>query len=942
MNISLRITMALIIPVIGSLLFSGVLLFQRMQVVSEVNQLQKLTSLVPVVSAMVHELQKERGMSAVYIGSNGLSFADRLPWQRHLTEEKKKALLAVFDRFDAEAFSISLQGKIKKTQTKLLLLDGERKDVDILKSSVSKIANYFTITIANLLSIVDESATLSTHAEITNAIDAYSSILQLKERAGQERAMGSGGFSRHLFRPEIYKRFVELIAEQKVFLDSFNTHATLEQKTFFAQTMVGATVDEVERMRKIVIDSPITGTTGNIVNSYWFDTISVKINLLRDVENRLADDLVVQANQIKKKAWNVFIITLGVVVAGFFLTAVMLFLIMRSITRPLNHITRATQQVANGDYEVDLPCHTSDEIGVLASNFMKMSFTIQEKEGHLEKAVADLTASYSHEKVLKNKIEESINKIEAASRAKSEFLASMSHELRTPLNAVLGFAQMMQYRKDEPLMPGQKESVDIILTAGASLLNLINEVLDLAKIEADRTTINLDTVDAVKIVSDCVLMLTPLAQKRHIKIKNMVSSASAMLNTDPNRFKQMVINYITNAIKYNKEGGLITIEGSITDHGFLHLSVTDTGIGIAEKNHPNVFEIFHRFQINPHISVEGTGVGLSVVKLLAARLAGNVGFESKLDQGSTFWLELPLLSNKNVLIWTDDLRVGIDQIDFDHQCFVKQINKISVMSQNDEDINAAIDELLKYFAHHFGKEEAVMRVCDYPDLELHSELHKNLTTALNNIIQKWSDQPSGEITAAMRDFARELLIPHMHEDQKYAKFTVGKERQILDVMVDIDNVRNHTAEKMSVNRESKNAITQPDLKKLKNIIFVDDEQHVLDGLKRSLRGMSDEWNMDFVSEGEEALGLMETKPYDIIVSDMQMPTMSGEELLGKVEQQYPSTARVVLSGHVDQDTTYRLVGSSHLFLSKPCSTELLIDTMRKSISLSNTQGLTSN
>ena len=107
----------------------------------------------------------------------------------------------------------------------------------------------------------------------------------------------------------------------------------------------------------------------------------------------------------------------------------------------------------------------------------------------------------------------------------------------------------------------------------------------------------------------------------------------------------------------------------------------------------------------------------------------------------------------------------------------------------------------------------------------------------------------------------------------------------------------------------------------------------------TLRGMSGEWNMDFVSEGEEALTLMKTKPYDIIVSDMQMPGMSGEELLGKVEQQYPSTARVVLSGHADQDTTYRMVGSNHLFISKPCSAELLIDTMRKSISLSNTQAM---
>jgi len=153
---------------------------------------------------------------------------------------------------------------------------------------------------------------------------------------------------------------------------------------------------------------------------------------------------------------------------------------------------------------------------------------------------------------------------------------------------------------------------------------------------------------------------------------------------------------------------------------------------------------------------------------------------------------------------------------------------------------------------------------------------------------------------------------------------------------EITNTSNRPAETISENLESENLRSnklETDPKKPINVIFVDDEQHVLDGLKRSLRGMSGKWNMDFVSEGEEALTLMKTKPYDIIVSDMQMPGMSGEELLGKVEQQYPSTARVVLSGHVDQDTTYRMVGSNHLFLSKPCSAELLIETVSKSISL---------
>ncbi|OEJ63650.1 hypothetical protein BEN30_01720 [Magnetovibrio blakemorei] len=580
------------------------------------------------------------------------------------------------------------------------------------------------------------------------------------------------------------------------------------------------------------------------------------------------------------------------------------------------------------------------------------AFPVKDKHGNvvrIDGVAADITEQKETELELlrsEHDLSVALEKATAASKAKSEFLASMSHELRTPLNAILGFAQMMQYRKDEPLMPGQKEAVDIILTSGVGLLNLINEVLDLARIEADRATIYLDTVDAGKIVSDCVSMLTPLAQKRHIKIKNMVSSASAMLNTDPDRFKQMVINYITNAIKYNKEGGLITIEGSITDHGFFHLSVTDTGIGIEDKNLPKVFEIYNRFQTNPHITVEGTGVGLSVVKLLVERLAGNVGFESKINQGSTFWLELPLVTNKNVIIWTDHLSVGVDELDADHQWLVKLINKISSMRVTDEEINTAIEQLSKYFARHLNREEAVMKMCEYPDLEHHRKGHKKLTSTLDNIVQKWRSDRNVDIARTLRDFAREFLLPHiLIDDQKYTKYIIGKEQQISDVLVEIGNVSNRSAEKISGNLESANLLSnksETSPKKHINVIFVDDEQHVLDGLKRSLRGMSDEWNMDFVSEGEEALGLMETKPYDIIVSDMQMPTMSGEELLGKVEKHYPSTARVVLSGHVDQDATYRLVGSSHLFLSKPCSTELLIDTMRKSISLSNTQGLISN
>jgi PAS domain S-box-containing protein len=229
---------------------------------------------------------------------------------------------------------------------------------------------------------------------------------------------------------------------------------------------------------------------------------------------------------------------------------------------------------------------------------------------------------------------------ERANLAKSDFLSSMSHELRTPLSAILGFAQLIESGSPPPTV-SQKRSVDQILKAGWYLLELINEVLDLALIESGKLSLSLEPISLVEVMQECRAMIEPQAQKRGISMSFPQFEAPYFVKADRTRMKQILINLLSNAIKYNKVDGTVVVECIACAPGRIRVCVSDTGEGLTPEKTGQLFQPFNRLGQEANVE-EGTGIGLVVCKRLIEWMGGVIGVESTVGKGSMFWIEMDL------------------------------------------------------------------------------------------------------------------------------------------------------------------------------------------------------------------------------------------------------------------------------------------------------------
>lgn len=228
---------------------------------------------------------------------------------------------------------------------------------------------------------------------------------------------------------------------------------------------------------------------------------------------------------------------------------------------------------------------------------------------------------------------------EAANQAKTEFLSRMSHELRTPLNAVMGFAQLMQWDQADPLSPNQQRRVSLIHDAGDHLLRMIGQLLDLTRIESGHLALDCTEVALPPLLAECIEMLRPLADGSSVRVLPVEVAAGLAVRGDATRLRQVVLNLLCNAIKYNRPSGSVRVCAAPTASGVV-VQVIDTGVGIAASQLPSVGEAFNRLD-HRRSAIEGTGIGLAVTRGLIDLMAGRLEVQSTLGEGSTFSVFLP-------------------------------------------------------------------------------------------------------------------------------------------------------------------------------------------------------------------------------------------------------------------------------------------------------------
>jgi len=329
---------------------------------------------------------------------------------------------------------------------------------------------------------------------------------------------------------------------------------------------------------------------------------------LASTTQRLTENTIRQSASSFADSQRLFI---AVAVASILLALVLGYLISWSLIGPIRRMESRLAAIASGDFSGHVAVSNRDELGALAANINAMN----DELGRLYK------------------------ELEAASRHKTEFLANMSHELRTPLNAIIGFSQVLREKMFGELNEKQADYLDDILSSGQHLLNLINDILDLSKVEAGRMELQVSVFPLAEVVENSLSMVRERATRQGVALLTHVDPSVGLLDADERKIKQILFNLLSNAVKFTPDGGQVTLAAR-TVGDTVEIAVADTGVGIGAEEQARIFDEF--YQVGPGMTQEGTGLGLALTRRLVELHHGQLRVESAPGEGSTFTVVLPL------------------------------------------------------------------------------------------------------------------------------------------------------------------------------------------------------------------------------------------------------------------------------------------------------------
>jgi signal transduction histidine kinase len=323
----------------------------------------------------------------------------------------------------------------------------------------------------------------------------------------------------------------------------------------------------------------------------------------------------------------------GAIIAFYIIT-------QRVILRPVRQLRAVTNNIAEGNLDVRSAIKSGDEYEKLSDAFNHMLDGLQAAQEKLRLANKQLDAKIGE-------LSERNIELFKANQIKSEFLANISHEFRTPLNAILGFAEILKERPALLTEEKGRRYAENIIAGGKNLLNMINDLLDLAKTEAGKMKLHVEKTSLTELCESLVSSFSEMAEQKKISVKFVAGNEMPPLTTDAGKVYQILSNFMSNAVKFTPAGGRIEIFADMLDEKTVRIAVSDTGCGIADADRGKIFEKFRQVDGSITRQSAGSGLGLAISRELAAMLAGNVGLESKLNKGSTFWLDIPITLTKD-------------------------------------------------------------------------------------------------------------------------------------------------------------------------------------------------------------------------------------------------------------------------------------------------------
>lgn len=538
-NLRLRsqVLLILLLPMLGLFALSFDKVTEKRQIMDDMTRFEEIAQFATEVSALVHELQKERGTTGVFVGSKGQAFGPEMQAQRVAANAPYARLQEHIGKLDASNLGARFAERLATARTAIERLATTRSAIDALSLAPNEATGYYTQTIASLLEIIPTLGDLTQDVRLSTDIQAYVSYLQAKERAGQERAAGAAGFAAGHLDLEQFRRFQSVGAEQSTYLRVFSTLATDDQRAFASRTVAGPVIDEVQQLRQIAIDSFSTGNVQDVPPARWFKASTERIDLFHKVEEKLGEDLRQSAHQTKDAASTAFYSVLALL-AGLMAAALGVgFVLVRGFTSSLGLLAGTMERLALGDLETAVgDTERRNEIGAMARAVLvfkeqgqrAMQLTREQDEAKARAAAEQRQVLNT----LADSFETSVMEVVGS-------VSSASSELQATAAAMSATAQQTE-RQAAEVDQGARNASGNVQTVAAAAEELTASINEIARQVAESSEISQSAVteaartdqmvqglaDAVGKIGDVVKLINDIASQTNLLALNATIEAA--------------------------------------------------------------------------------------------------------------------------------------------------------------------------------------------------------------------------------------------------------------------------------------------------------------------------------------------------------------------------------------------------------------------------------